>query len=103
MAESVLPGATTTAFIWTPAAGSTFAPLAKFGTRSVTCQPAPVPESSITVNGAIAALVSCGVPFIVTLAKFPTVGNTAPVATAVSNRGPAPALIVNPGVLLLLN
>ncbi len=32
----------------------------------------------MTVNGAITALVSCGVPFMVTSLKLPTVGYTVP-------------------------
>src|SRR5260221_8310818 len=77
MTESVFAAATTGAFIWAPVAETTCAGVAasaKFGRSSVTCHPAPEPESSITVNGAITALVSCGVPFMVTLLKFPTVG-----------------------------
>src|SRR4051812_6080457 len=63
-------------------------PFWKFGTKSVTCHPLSVPESSRRTNGAMLADVSWSVPFSVTVLKLPTVGNPAPPS---NSGGPAVA------------
>ena len=75
MSEPVVPGTTVGAFIDTPAAARVWpAPSLKSGTTRPTFQPTPAPESSITVNGGISALVSWGVPLSVTSPKSVSVG-----------------------------